>query len=110
MRIVAAPNAFKGTLTAPEAAEAMRDGVLAALPDAAVVMVPIADGGDGTVDALVAAAGGVIRRRRVCGPLGEPVEAEYGLIDDDSTAVVEMARSSGLALVPPDRRDPAAPS
>ncbi|HEY8679305.1 MAG TPA: glycerate kinase [Candidatus Dormibacteraeota bacterium] len=108
MRIVAAPNAFKGTLTAPEAAEAMRDGVLAALPDAAVVMVPIADGGDGTVDALVAAAGGVIRRRRVCGPLGEPVEAEYGLIDDDSTAVVEMARSSGLALVPPDRRDPGA--
>lgn len=106
MRIVLAPNAFKGSLTAVEAAEAMAEGVRRVLPDADLVFVPIADGGDGTVEALVAATGGQRRSLRVRGPLGELVEAAYGLVDGGAVAVIEMARASGLALVPRDRRDP----
>ena len=106
MRVVVAPNAFKGSLTAVQAAQAMARGVLRARPQARVELVPIADGGDGTVDALVAAAGGRRASLRVRGPLGDPVEAEYGLIDSGSTAVIEMARAAGLALTPASRRDP----
>ena len=106
MRIVIAPNAFKGSLSALEAATAIGEGIRVALPDADLVLVPIADGGDGTVDALVAATHGERRTLRVRGPLGEPVDAEYGLIDGGSTAVIEMAKAAGLALVPPDKRDP----
>ena len=106
MRIVVAPNAFKGSLSAVEAADAIREGILAVIRDAEVVTVPIADGGDGTVDALVAATDGERRVVRVRGPLGEPVDAEYGLIDDGSTAVIEMATAAGLKLVPAAKRDP----
>jgi glycerate kinase len=106
MRIVIAPNAFKGSLSALEAAEAISEGVHVAAADAEIVLVPIADGGDGTVEALVAATQGERRTRRVRGPLGDPVDAEYGLIDRGSTAVIEMAKAAGLALVPPERRDP----
>jgi glycerate kinase len=106
MRIVIAPNAFKGSLTAFEAAEAIAEGVRAAAPDADILLVPIADGGDGTVDALVAATGGERRTLRVRGPLGDPVDADYGLIAGGSTAVIEMAKAAGLALVPPGKRDP----
>jgi len=106
MRIVIAPNAFKGSLSALEAATAIAEGVRIAAPDADLVLVPIADGGDGTVDALVQATQGERRTRRVRGPLGDPVDAEYGLIDEGSAAVIEMAKAAGLALVPPDKRDP----
>jgi len=106
MRIVVAPNAFKGSLSALEAATAIAEGIRIAAPDADLVLVPIADGGDGTVDALVAATKGQPRTSRVRGPLGDPVDADYGLIDGGSTAVVEMAKAAGLALVPRDRRDP----
>jgi len=106
VRIVVAPNAFKGSLTAIEAAKAITEGILAAVPDAQVVQLPIADGGDGTVDALVAATYGEHRRLRVQGPLEEPVDAGYGLIDGGTTAVIEMAQAAGLALVALDRRDP----
>jgi glycerate kinase len=106
MRIVVAPNAFKGSLSALEAAEAIGEGVRVAAPDADLVLVPIADGGDGTVDALVAATQGERRRLSVRGPLGDPVDADYGLIDSGSTAVIEMAKAAGLALVPPEKRDP----
>src|SRR5256885_11577129 len=106
MRIVIAPNAFKGSLSALEAAEAIAEGVRVAAPDADLVLIPIADGGDGTVDALVAATQGERRTLRVRGPLGDPFDAEYGLIDGGSTAVIEMAKAAGLALVPKDRRDP----
>jgi glycerate 2-kinase len=106
MRIVIVPNAFKGSLTALEAAQAIGEGVRAAAPDAELVLVPMADGGDGTVDALVAATQGERRSLRVRGPLGDPVDAEYGLIDQGSTAVIEMAKAAGLSLVPPARRDP----
>jgi glycerate 2-kinase len=106
MRIVIAPNAFKGSLSALEAAEAIAEGVRAAAPDADIALVPIADGGDGTVDALVAATRGEHRTLGVRGPLGDSVDADYGLIDGGSTAVIEMAKAAGLALVPPGKRDP----
>ncbi len=106
MRIVIAPNAFKGSLSALEAADAIAEGVRAAAADADLVLVPIADGGDGTVEALVAATRGERRTLRVRGPLGDPVNADYGLIDGGSTAVIEMAKAAGLALVPPEKRDP----
>jgi glycerate 2-kinase len=106
VKIVIAPNAFKGTLTASEAAHAIASGVRVVWPDAEIVEVPVADGGDGTVEALVSAQRGEFRHAEVEGPLGEPATARYGLIDSGATAVVELATTSGLALVPPGRRDP----
>ena len=106
MKVIVAPNAFKGTLTAPQAAEAIARGVRDVFPDADVVEVPVADGGDGTVEALVTARRGEYRTASVEGPLGDPVEARFGLIDSGRTAVVELATSSGLVLIDPSRRDP----
>jgi len=107
-RVVVAPNGFKGCLSAAEAARALGEGLAAGLPGWAVDEVPVADGGEGTVAALVAATGGALRTARVTGPLGEPVEASYGLLGGDGprTAVIEMATASGLPLVPPGARDP----
>jgi glycerate kinase len=98
-----APDKFKGTLTAREAAAAMRLGVERAGFDE-IRVVPLADGGDGTLEALVAGVGGTRRRARVTGPLGDPVDAEW-VRCSDGTAVVEMARASGLGLVE-GRNDP----
>ena len=106
MKIVVAPNAFKGTLTAPQAAAAISRGVREVFPEAEIVEVPVADGGDGTAEALVTALHGEFRAVRVDGPLGEAVEARFGLVDSGRTAVVELASASGLALIPPERRDP----
>ncbi|GMW00888.1 MAG: glycerate kinase [Candidatus Hydrogenedentota bacterium] len=106
MRIVVAPDSFKECLTAREVADAMAAGARRAMPDASIDLIPMADGGEGTVDALVAAAGGEKVCVTVTGPCGEPVDAAYGVIDGGRTAVIEMAAASGLALVPPDRRDP----
>ena len=106
VKVVVAPNAFKGTMTGEEAARAIASGVREVFPDADVVEVPVADGGDGTVEALVSAKRGEYRAVRVEGPLGDPVDARYGLIDSRRTAVVEMAAASGLTLIPPERRDP----
>jgi len=106
VRVVVAPNAFKGTLTATVAARAMAAGVREAFPGAEVLEVPVADGGDGTVEALVDANHGEYRTARVDGPLGDPVDARFGLIEGGRTAVVELATASGLALLDPARRDP----
>ncbi len=106
MRIVVAPNAFKGSLSALAAAKAIGDGIRLADPDADLTLVPIADGGDGTVDALVAGADGHHRVLRVRGPLTDPVDADYGVIYGGKTAVIEMAKAAGLALLPQDKRDP----
>ncbi|MCK4271984.1 glycerate kinase [bacterium] len=106
MKIVAAPNAFKESLSAIEAARSIARGVHRVLPEAKVVQVPMADGGDGTVKALVAATGGHMISRQATGPLGEPVEAYFGLLGDGQTAVIEMAVASGLHLVPDDKRNP----
>jgi glycerate 2-kinase len=106
MRIVVAPDSFKGSLSAAEAGAAMARGVRTAFPAADVVEVPMADGGEGTVDALVAGTGGHVVTRTVTGPLGTPVEARFGLLGDGETVAIEMAAASGLLLVPSDRRDP----
>jgi len=106
MRIVIAPDSFKGSLTALAVAEAMERGARAVFPQAEVRKVPIADGGEGTVDALVAATHGRHEELTVRGPLGEPVRARWGVLGDGETAVLEMAAASGLPLVPKDRRDP----
>ncbi|HLQ61576.1 MAG TPA: glycerate kinase [Candidatus Acidoferrales bacterium] len=106
MRLVVAPNPFKGTLGSPAAAAAIARGLRSALPAAEVLEVPVADGGEGTTEALVAARGGELVEVEVEGPLGEPVRARYGLIDGGRTAVVELAAASGLTLLPTARRDP----
>ena len=106
MRVVIAPDSFKECLRASEVADALCAGWLEGMPDAEVIAFPMADGGEGTVDAVVRATGGRLVTRTVSGPLGAPVKADYGLIQHGKVAVLEMAAASGLALVPPDRRDP----
>ncbi len=106
MRIIVAPDSYKGSVSALGVAEAMERGIHAVFPDAEVVKVPIADGGEGTVEALVAATGGRITRTEVPGPMGGPVLAAWGVLGDGATAVIEMAAASGLPLVPRDLRDP----
>ena len=106
VKVLVAPNAFKGTLTATQAAAAIARGVREVFPNSEIVEVPVADGGDGTVEALVSARHGEYRTAQVEGPLGDPVQARYALIDSGRTAVVEMASAAGLTLIPPERRDP----
>jgi glycerate kinase len=106
VKVVVAPNSFKGSLSASEAASAIARGVRQAFPDAEVVEVPVADGGEGTVEALVSAHHGAYRTAEVEGPLGEPVAAPYGLIEKGQTGVLELASASGLTLIASERRDP----
>src|SRR5260370_31858668 len=106
MGILNATQSLKGSLTAAEAGSAIAQGVRAIYPKAEIEVVPIAEGGEGTVQALVDASGGKIIQKMVTGPLGEPVEAFFGLMGDGSTAVIEMAACAGLPLVPPEKRDP----
>ena len=106
MRVIVAPNSFKGSLTSREAAEAVALGVRAAAPQAEILKYPLADGGEGTMELLVEATGGSRRQAWVTGPLGEPVLATYGILGDRQTAVIEMAQAAGLLLVPPGLRDP----
>ncbi|MFD7546024.1 glycerate kinase [Streptomyces sp. NPDC059816] len=102
MRVVIAPDSFKGSLTAAAVCEAIGVGVLRAVPDAEVVRIPMADGGEGTLDCIGAATGGQEVRLEVSGPLGAPVTARYLLGADATSAVVELAAASGLPLLPPD--------
>ena len=106
MRVVVAPDSYKGSVSAVGVAAALERGVLRVFPQAEVRKIPIADGGEGTVEALVTATGGLMKQERVRGPLGEVVDACWGILGDGKTAVIEMAAASGLPLVPPDRRDP----
>ena len=106
MKIVVAPDSFKECLSAERVAQAIAAGVRRACPDVDIDLVPMADGGEGTVDALVAATSGTKVSVEVTGPLGQRVQAEYGVLGDGQTAVIEMAAASGLALVPVERRDP----
>lgn len=101
-----APNPFKGSLGAPAAAAAIARGIRQVFPTAEIVEIPVADGGEGTVEALVAAHHGSVEAVTVEGPLGDPVEAGYGLIDNRRVAVVELASASGLTLLQPDQLDP----
>ena len=103
-----APDKFKGTLTAPEVAAAVARGLRAGGHEA--VELPVADGGDGTLDALMSTLGGSLEQASVSDALGRPIEGSFGLIDDGKTAIVEMAQASGLVLVPEEERDPWAAS
>lgn len=106
MKIVIAPDSFKGSLSAFHVCEAIEKGIRAALPDCEIVKIPLADGGEGTVDALVHATDGSFVKSDVVDPLGNPIQAEWGILGDGQTAVIEMAAASGLPLVPPDKRNP----
>lgn len=106
MKIVIAPDSYKECLTALQVAVSIESGFREVFPDAVYVKVPVADGGEGTVEAMVEATGGRRVDTTVRGPLGDPVQAFYGLTGDGATAVIEMAAASGLALVPPALRNP----
>lgn len=105
MRIVIAPDSFKGSLSAREAADAIARGIRGALPDADIVAIPMADGGEGTTQALVDATGGRLVPARVTGPLGTPVTASWGMLGDGITAAIDMAQAAGLTLAA-DHPDP----
>lgn len=105
MKIVIAPDSFKESLSAAGVASALARGLRQALPEAEVIECPLGDGGEGTLDAVLAATGGEVREARVTGPLGELVTARWGWLAEQRTAFVEMASASGLELVPRARRD-----
>ena len=105
MKIVIAPDSFKESLSAAGVASALARGLRQALPAAEIRECPLGDGGEGTLDAVLAATGGEVREARVTGPLGEPVTARWGWLAEQRTAFVEMASASGLELVPRARRD-----
>ena len=104
-KIVLAPQGFKESLTGMEIAEAMSAGVKRVWPEAETVMVPVADGGDGTLQALVDASGGEVRTASVEDAIGRQIEAEWGALGDGTTAVIEVANAVGLARLTPDERD-----
>ena len=106
MKIVVAPDSFKGSVSALEAANAMEQGLRRVFPDAVIDKIPMADGGEGTVQSLVDATGGHLRTQRVLAPLGNEVDAQFGILADGETAVIEMAAASGLTLVAPHERNP----
>jgi glycerate 2-kinase len=108
MRVLVAPDKFRGTLTARQAAEAIATGWRRSRPDDRLDLAPMADGGEGTMAALVDALHGEVIRATVTGPRGDPVDAEFGIAEsvEGRLAIVEMASASGLALLSPSRRDP----
>lgn len=106
MKIVIAPDSFKESLSSPEVADEIAAGFREIFPQAELIKLPIADGGEGTVKALIAATNGQLQTAIVSGPLQQPVEALYGVCGDNETAVIEMAAASGLDLVPEKLRNP----
>lgn len=106
MRIVIAPDSFKGSLSSLEVAQAMERGVKKVLPESTTILLPLSDGGEGLVDSLVVASGGKLVEYEVQGPLGSPVRAKMGLLGDGHTAVIEMAQASGLTLIGEEQRNP----
>ncbi len=110
MKIIVAPDSFKGSVTALEAAKSIEQGLQRVFSDASIDKIPMADGGEGTVQSLVDATGGQFRTERVLDPLGNEIEAQYGLLSDGASsyncAVIEMASASGLTLVPTENRNP----
>lgn len=106
MKIVVAIDSFKGSLSSLEAGHAIARGAQRADPGAQVVVRPLADGGEGTVEALVAGMQGTLHRVRVTGPMGAPVDCSYGILPDGITAVVEMSGAAGITLVPAAQRNP----
>jgi glycerate kinase len=106
MKIIIAPDSFKGSLSATDAAKAIERGIKCYMPEAVTVKVPMADGGEGTLDSLIAAINGRKIQVTVTGPIGTPVEAMYGIIEPNATAIIEMASASGICLLTEDQRNP----
>lgn len=106
MKIIVAPDSFKESLGAKEVALAIEEGIKKVFPQAEVIKVPLADGGEGTVEAMVEARGGKIVKKKVTSPLGEKIDAYFGILEDEFTAIVEMAQASGLSLIPQKKRNP----
>ena len=106
MKVVLAIDSFKGSLSTLEAANAAADGIKRVYSDAKINISPLADGGEGTLDAIIGAKGGRLKRVRVSDPLGRPINAEYGIIDSEGLAVIEMARAAGLTLLSEGERNP----
>ncbi len=106
MKIVIAPDSYKESLSALDVAKAIESGFREIFPDAEYVKLPVADGGEGTVEAMVAATGGRVVKVNVTGPLGDPLEAFFGLSGDETVAFIEMAAASGLESVPGGKRNP----
>jgi glycerate kinase len=106
MKIVIAPDSFKGSLTAKQVGEAIRAGVQNALPDCEIIIKPMADGGEGTLQCLVDATDGKLLRTTVKNPLGNEITAEFGILGDGVTCVIEMAAASGLYLIEAHKRNP----
>ena len=105
MNIVIAIDSFKGSLSSIEAGEAVKAGALKAFPDANISVCPLADGGEGTVDAIIEGLNAKVRKLSVCGPLGDTEEAYYG-ITPDGIAVMEMAKAAGITMIAADKRNP----
>lgn len=107
MKIVIAPDSFKESLSAKQVCECIEAGFLDVFPHADYVHLPLADGGEGTVDVLLQGLDGEVRHSQVTGPLGEPVNAQWALLDEGQTALIEFAAASGLDLISPEQRNPA---
>jgi len=106
MKAVIAIDSFKGSISTFESGEAVAEALALVYPDAEAIISPLADGGEGTVESVVASQRGFLCGTRVSGPLGEEIRAEYGIIPDTKTAVIEMSAAAGLPLVPEDKRNP----
>ena len=106
MKIVVAIDSLKGSLSSLEAGEAIKEGVLRAIPEADVCVRPLADGGEGTVEALALGMGGKLETVKVTGPLGEVVDCVYGILEESNTAIMEMSGAAGITLVPDELRNP----
>ena len=106
MKAVIAIDSLKGSLSSIEAGQAIAEGIKKADAKAEVVIRPLADGGEGTVEALVCGMNGTLQHVKVTGPLGEPVVCEYGIIDETKTAVIEMSGAAGITLVPDTKKNP----
>lgn len=106
MKVVIAMDSFKGCLTSFEAGEAVKKGILNAIPDADVYVRPVADGGEGTVKSLVSGMGGRLEAVKVTGSIGEKVICTYGILRENKTAVIEMSGAAGITLVPENKRNP----
>ena len=106
MKVVVAIDSLKGSLTSLEAGNAIQKGIHCVMPDAEVCVRPLADGGEGTVEALALGMGGRMEKVTVTGPLGRPVECAYGILDGSKTAIVEMSGAAGITLVPDQERNP----
>ncbi len=106
MKVIVAIDSLKGSLSSLEAGNAIKEGILSVIPKADVKVFPLADGGEGTVEALTLGMGGKLESVKVTGPLGKQVEASYGILESEKTAVLDVSRAAGITLVKPHERNP----